>query len=68
MDHSHLTALVNAARFRQVLNLNCVVHSISVCVWGPGLALRGATAESMIRYVDPVDDWGAQATFGSATQ
>ena len=39
-----------------VLNLHCVVHSISVCVWAPGLALRGASADAMIRAVEGMKD------------
>ena len=35
-----------------ILNLNCVVHAISVSVWGPGLALRGETPEDMIKAVN----------------
>ena len=38
--------------FALTLNLHCVVHAISVTVWGPGLALRGASADSMIRAVE----------------
>ncbi len=39
-----------------VLNLHCVVHSISVCVWAPGLALRGLSADAMVRAVEGMDD------------
>jgi hypothetical protein len=38
--------------FTLVLNLNCVVHAISVCVWGPGLALRGSSHNAMFRAVE----------------
>jgi hypothetical protein len=38
--------------FSLTLNLHCVVHAISVTVWGPGLALRGSSADSMIRAVE----------------
>jgi len=39
-----------------VLNLHCVVHSISVCVWAPGLALRGVSADDMVRAVEGMKD------------
>ena len=40
----------------QILNIHCLVHSISVSVWGPGLALRGETPDDMIKAVADMRD------------